>query len=80
MRVVIDTNVFISAGLKQGSLPEQVVQVAVQRDLLLKSNITERELFITLQRPRLQPLIPAFFRKWLSRFSIVRNWCRSPRG
>jgi putative PIN family toxin of toxin-antitoxin system len=33
---------------------------------LLKSTITERELFTTLARPRLPPLIPPLFRDWLS--------------
>ena len=36
-----------------------------ERDLLLKSMKTEQELFITLARPRLEPLIPQAFRLWL---------------
>jgi uncharacterized protein len=66
MRVVVDTNVFISAGLKEKSLPGMAVHIAAQSGLLLKSTITERELFVTLARPRLAPLIPPRFRDWLS--------------
>jgi putative PIN family toxin of toxin-antitoxin system len=42
-----------------------VVHLASERDLLLKSATTEQELFITLARPRLAPLIPQRFRVWL---------------
>ena len=65
MRVVIDTNVFISAGLKHGSPPSNTVHLAVKHDLLLKSEATEQELFITLARPRLAVLIPSLFQDWL---------------
>lgn len=65
MRVIIDTNVFISAGLKYGSPPSNAVHLAVKRDVLLKSAATEQELFITLARPRLAVLIPSLFQDWL---------------
>jgi putative PIN family toxin of toxin-antitoxin system len=65
MRVVVDTNVFISAALKAKSLPSDAVHLAVERDLLLKSTSTEQELFITLSRSRLAPLIPKPFLAWL---------------
>ena len=65
MRVVIDTNVFISAALKEVSPPNEAVHLAADRDILLKSTTTEQELFITLARPRLAPLIPQRFRIWL---------------
>jgi len=65
MRVVVDTNVFISAALKDRSPPSDAVHLAAERDLLLKSTTTEQELFITLARPRLAPLIPSDFRTWL---------------
>jgi len=65
MRVVLDTNVFISAALKEGSPPETAARLAVDSHLLLKSTITEQELFITLDRPRLAPLIPSRFRDWV---------------
>jgi putative PIN family toxin of toxin-antitoxin system len=65
MRVVIDTNVFISAALKERSPPSGAVELVAERGLLLKSSATEQELFITLARPRLAPLIPPPFRNWL---------------
>jgi putative PIN family toxin of toxin-antitoxin system len=65
MRVVVDTNVFISAALKANSPPEAATHLAATNHILLKSAITEEELFITLSRPRLVPLIPPQFRDWL---------------
>jgi uncharacterized protein len=65
MRVVVDTNVFISAALKERSLPSDAVRLAAERELPLKSATTEQELFITLARPRLAPLIPQRFFLWL---------------
>ena len=65
MRVVVDTNVFISAGLKENSPPETAIHLVAASHLLLKSTITEQELFVTLARPRLMPLIDPHFRDWL---------------
>ena len=42
------------------------VHVVAESGLLLKSTVTEGELFVTLARPRLAPLIPPRFRDWLS--------------
>ena len=66
MRVVVDTNVFISAALKGRSPPSDAVHLAAERHLLLKSTTSEQELLITLARPRLAPLIPAPFQDWLA--------------
>jgi putative PIN family toxin of toxin-antitoxin system len=66
MRVVVDTNVFISAALKEKSLPGMAVHLVAESGVLLKSMVTERELFVTLARPRLMPLIPPAFHAWLS--------------
>jgi len=66
MRVVVDTNVLVSAALKEQSLPSTAVHLAAESGILLKSTITEQELFVTLDRPRLAPLIPPRFRDWLS--------------
>jgi putative PIN family toxin of toxin-antitoxin system len=63
MRIVVDTNVFISAALKDRSPPYEAVHLAAERDLLLKSSTTEQELLITLARPL--PLIPEHFLVWL---------------
>ena len=65
MRVVLDTNVFISAALKERTPPETAVHLAAASHLLLKSTLTERELFVTLDRPRLATLIPPDFLDWL---------------
>ena len=66
MRVVIDTNVLVSAALKEKSLPAMAAHIVAESGLLLKSTITEQELFVTLARPRLAQLIPPRFREWLS--------------
>jgi uncharacterized protein len=65
MRVVLDTNVFISAALKERTPPETALHLAAASHLLLKSTLTERELFVTLARPRLAPMIPPDFLDWL---------------
>jgi hypothetical protein len=66
MRVAVDTNVFISAALKEKSIPGMAAHintgygrsycVVAESGLLLKSTITEQELFVTLVRPRLAPM------------------------
>jgi putative PIN family toxin of toxin-antitoxin system len=71
MRVVVDTNVFISAALKEKSLPGMAAHLVADSGLLLKSTITERELFVTLARPRLAPLIPPHFRDWLGELMVA---------
>jgi predicted nucleic acid-binding protein len=44
MRVVVDTNVFVSAALKDKSLPSIAVHLVEQHGVLLKSVVTERQL------------------------------------
>ena len=66
MRTAVDTNVFVSATLKEKSPPRTAVQIVAKSGLLPKSVITEQELFVTLARPRLARLIPPSFRDWLS--------------
>jgi uncharacterized protein len=56
---------FISAALKENSPPGTAAHLVAASHLLLKSTITEQELFITLAQPRLAPLIPPRFRDWL---------------
>ena len=73
MRVVFDTNVFISAALKENTPPETAVRLAAASHLLLKSTITEDELFVTLRRPRLAPLIPPDFLDWLHGLMEARS-------
>jgi putative PIN family toxin of toxin-antitoxin system len=63
MRVVVDTNVFVSAAIKQNSLPSLVVRWLDQHGGLLKSIVTEREVLLVLQRPHVAALtIPVFLR------------------
>lgn len=53
MRVVVDTNVFISAALKESSWPGAVVRWLDEFGGLLKTAVTEQEVFAVLQRPRI---------------------------
>src|SRR5690348_10529979 len=55
MRVVVDTNVFVSAILKVNSLPFLVVRWIDQHGGLLKSVTTEREILSVLDRPHIGP-------------------------
>jgi len=53
MRLVVDTNVFVSATFKRISWPASVVRWIARHGGLLKSLVTEQELVDVLQRPRL---------------------------
>jgi uncharacterized protein len=50
MRLVVDTNVFVSAALKENSLPFLVARWIDRHDGLLKSAATERQLLEVLSR------------------------------
>jgi len=52
MRVVVDTNVFVSAVLKKSSLPALVLRLVHREDTLLKSYQTEDEVRLVLARPQ----------------------------
>jgi uncharacterized protein len=87
MRVVVDTNVFVSAALKDKSLPAIVVRRVEQHGILLKSTATEGQLFEVLDRPYLRPLVSpatsAWFKKLLANaeaVTIIKNIvaCRDP--
>lgn len=67
MRVVVDTNVLVSAALKETSLPALTVYLIEQRGCLLKSSVTEQELLQVIARPRIAPLIAPRFLEWLSK-------------
>lgn len=66
MRIVVDTNVFVSAALKDRSLPAIAARQAVQHGTLLKSAATEQQLFEVIARPYLAPLISPASREWLT--------------
>jgi predicted nucleic acid-binding protein len=51
MRLVVDTNVFVSAALKENSLPFLVARWIDRHDGLLKSAATEQQLLEGLSRP-----------------------------
>ena len=53
MRIVVDTNVFISAALKESSWPGAVIRWLDRFGGLLKTAVTEQEVFEVLQRPRI---------------------------
>jgi putative PIN family toxin of toxin-antitoxin system len=65
MRVVIDTNVLVSAALKNTSIPALAVHVVERRGVLLKSFATERQLLGVLARPYFVDLIALTTRDWL---------------
>ena len=67
MRVVVDTNVFVSAALKNTSMPALAVRVVERHGILLKSSATERQLFDVLERPYFAALIAPATRDWLRR-------------
>ena len=75
MRVVLDTNVLVSAALKDRSFPAMAVRIAGERHVLLKSAATERQLFEVLARPYLAALIVpaalAWFKKLLATAEAV---------
>ena len=51
MRVVVDTNIFVSAALKDASWPASVVRWIDRHGGFLKSSATEGQLLEVLQRP-----------------------------
>ncbi len=53
MRVVVDTNVLISAGMKADTAPRIAVRWIQRHGRFLKSTATEAELFRTIVRPKL---------------------------
>ena len=67
MRVVLDTNVLVSAALKVNSAPAAAVRAVEERALLLKSAATERQLFDVLARPYFASLIGRETLVWLQR-------------
>lgn len=75
MRIVLDTNVLISAALKRNSTPSAAIRVAEAAGILLKSCATERQLFDVLARPYFAPLIGhdvrARLRKLMSAAELV---------
>ena len=65
MRVVVDTNVFVSAALKDKSTPAVAVRLVERHGVLLRSVATERQLFGVLARPYLSSLVSPSTIEWL---------------
>src|SRR5207248_8066846 len=65
MRIVLDTNVLVSAALKRNSRPGMAANVIERRGGLLKSCVTEQQLFEVLARPYFDSLIDPAARTWL---------------
>ena len=53
MRIIVDTNVLVSAVLKSNSLPFHVVRWIDQHGGVLKSVATEQEILYVLERPHI---------------------------
>jgi putative PIN family toxin of toxin-antitoxin system len=89
MRLVVDTNVFVSAALKESSWPGMVVRWLDKYDGLLKTAATEREVFEVLQRPRFALKITPYFvdnvRRLFAKAELVtiteqvKGACRDPK-
>ena len=58
MRVVVDTNVSVSAALKESSWPGAVVRWLDTSDGFLKSTVTEAQVIEVLQRPYFTAKLP----------------------
>jgi len=67
MRLVVDTNIFVSAALKQKSLPGIALYQAAQHGTLLKSAATEAQFFEVMERSYIAPVIVPETRDWLKR-------------
>ncbi|MEJ0020446.1 MAG: putative toxin-antitoxin system toxin component, PIN family [Acetobacteraceae bacterium] len=66
MRIVIDTSVLVSAAIKAQTVPSLAVYQASQRDVVLKSRVTEAELREVIARPYLARLIAPAARERLN--------------
>jgi putative PIN family toxin of toxin-antitoxin system len=61
MRLVVDTNVFVSAALKGSSWSGSTVRWLDRFGVLLKTGVTEQEVMEVLRRPRIAPKIAPVF-------------------
>ena len=74
-RVVIDTNVFISAALVPGAVPSRVVAYVLQHQRLLFSEQTFEELRTRLHRPKFDRYLSLDDRKLLLHdFNAAADW------
>jgi uncharacterized protein len=89
MRIVLDTNVLVSAALKQQSMPGMAVLAVERHGGLLKSLATEQQLFEVVARPYFASLIDPDTRDWLKKLMAAAELvtitarvavCRDPTG
>jgi predicted nucleic acid-binding protein len=80
MRIVLDTNVFVSAILKVNSLPFLVVGWIDRHGGLLKSAVTEQEILHVLARPHIAAVTIPSFRDDLAKLLAGPSWSPSPSG
>ena len=66
MRLVLDTNILVSAALKDKSLPALAVHRAAKCGVILKSHATERQALEVLARPALAAFIPLMTATWIT--------------
>jgi uncharacterized protein len=87
MRLVVDTNVFVSAALNESSWPGAVIRWIDTFEGLLKSSVTEAQVIEVLQRPyfasKLPPLYLENIRRMLANAELVTvveriTACRDP--
>ena len=67
MRLVLDTNVLVSAALKQQSAPGMAVLVVERHHILFRSPATEEQLFAVVARPYLVSLFDTDTRAGLTK-------------
>jgi putative PIN family toxin of toxin-antitoxin system len=60
MRLVVDTNVFVSAALKASSWPAYTLRWVSRHGTLLKTAATEQEILDVLRRPRIASKLAPF--------------------
>jgi putative PIN family toxin of toxin-antitoxin system len=67
MRVVVDTNVFVSAAFRTSSRPASVIRWIDRHGGLLKSTATEAQLIEVLRRPYIARKLPPDYQQRVSR-------------
>lgn len=74
MRIVVDTNIFVSAAIKQASWPASVVRWIDRRGGLIKSKATEDQVIEVLQRPYITSrMLPLYFANVRRMFSAAES-------
>jgi putative PIN family toxin of toxin-antitoxin system len=73
MRIVLDTNVLVSAAPKQKSTPGMAALVVERRGDLLKSLATEQHLSEVVARPYFASLIDLDTRAWLKKLMAAAD-------